>query len=258
MLRAQALAAIMVTSIQEKLSAVESIDLDAPIDSEAIFFPAQLVPGRSNKPPLVPPTQLNKRSVNTTEGRAALIHALAHIEFNAVDLGLDIVWRFPNMPDPFYREWVRITKEESLHFKLLSNHLLSLGYSYGDFPAHNGLWEMAEKTSGDILARLALVPRTLEARGLDVTPHIKQKLQNAGDHDAASILDIILHDEIGHVAAGNRWYRYVCRQRNLDPVTTYRELAEIHQAPRLRRPFNYTARRAAGFDETELAELDNA
>ncbi|KAB2313681.1 ferritin-like domain-containing protein [Betaproteobacteria bacterium SCN2] len=258
MLRTNALAAIMETGIHNKLSAVDSIDLDAPIDSDAIFLPARPVPGRSNKPPLVPPAQLKKRSVNTTEGRASLIHALAHIEFNAVDLGLDIVWRFPNMPDPFYRDWARIAKEEALHFKLLSNHLMNLGYSYGDFPAHNGLWEMAEKTSDDILARLALVPRTLEARGLDVTPHIKQKLQNAGDHGAASILDIILRDEIGHVAAGNRWYRYVCERRGLDPVTTYRELAEIYRAPRLRGPYNHTARRAAGFDETELAELDNA
>jgi len=258
MLRAQSLAAIMLDGIQEKLSAVEAIDVDSPVAGGTVFCPTHPVPGRSSKPTLVPPAQLKKRSVNTTEGRAALIHALAHIELNAVDLGLDIVWRFPDMPDQFYRDWLGIAKEESFHFRLLREHLVKMGYAYGDFPAHNGLWEMAEKTSDDILARLALVPRTLEARGLDVTPHIKQKLQQAGDHEAAAILDIILRDEIGHVATGNRWYRYVCEQRGLDPVVAYRELAEAYRAPKLRGPFNHTARRAAGFDDVELAELEKA
>jgi uncharacterized ferritin-like protein (DUF455 family) len=130
-----------------------------------------------------------------------------------------------------------------------------MGFDYGDFPAHNALWEMAEKTKGDILARIALVPRTLEARGLDASPPIKAKLVGAGDHRAGEILDIILRDEIKHVAVGNRWYRWVCQERRLDPLTTYADLAEKHGAPRLRGPFNLEARRAAGFEEAELSAL---
>lgn len=193
--------------------------------------------------------------MRTVEGRAALIHALAHIELNAVDLACDIVWRFPGMPDDFYRQWVQVAKEEAYHFTLLRVHLRGLGFEYGDFPAHNALWEMAEKTKGDILARIALVPRTLEARGLDASPPIKAKLVGAGDHAAGQILDIILRDEIGHVAVGNRWYRFLCEQRGLDPVASYAELAETYKAPRLRGPFNIEARRAAGFDDAELEAL---
>lgn len=191
----------------------------------------------------------------TVEGRATLIHALAHIELNAIDLALDIVWRFAGMPDDFYRQWVQVAQEEALHFTLLSEHLRGLGFKYGDFPAHDALWQMAEKTKGDILARLALVPRTLEARGLDASPPIRAKLVGAGDTRAGEILDIILRDEIGHVAVGNRWYRWLCTQRGLDPVATYPMLAEKYQAPRLRGPFNIEARKAAGFDDAELKAL---
>ena len=194
----------------------------------------------------------------TVEGRAALIHALAHIELNAIDLALDLCWRFAGMPDEFYRQWVGVAQEEALHFQLLRDHLHSLGFGYGDFPAHNSLWEMAEKTKGDILARIALVPRTLEARGLDASPPIKAKLVGAGDHRAGEILDVILRDEIGHVAVGNRWYRYLCGQRGLDVVATYAELAQKYRAPKLRGPFNLEARRAAGFDEAELLALQRA
>ncbi len=193
----------------------------------------------------------------SVEGRAVLIHALAHIELNAIDLGLDIVWRFADMPEQFYRDWIKIAQEEARHFRLLTEHLHGLGYRYGDFPAHNGLWEMADKTSQDLLARLALVPRTLEARGLDAAGPIRDKLQQVGDRRAAAILDIILRDEIGHVAIGNRWYRFLCAQRGLDPVATYASLAVQYAAPRLRGPFNLEARRAAGFDEEELAALQS-
>jgi len=141
------------------------------------------------------------------------------------------------------------------NFQLLHEHLQATGFAYGDFPAHNGLWEMAEKTRGDLLARLALVPRTLEARGLDAAPLIRDKLQHAGDDKGAAILEIILREEIGHVAIGNRWYRWLCGQRGLDPLACYSELAQRHRAPRLRGPFNLEARRAAGFDEHELAAL---
>ncbi len=204
---------------------------------------------------LVPHTKAKQRSVNTVEGRAALIHAIAHIELNAIDLALDAVWRFAGMPDEFYRQWVGVAREEAYHFTLLRDHLRAMGYEYGDFPAHNALWEMAEKTKGDVLARVALVPRTLETRGLDASPPLRAKLVNAGDHRAGEILDIILRDEIGHVALGNRWYRWLCEQRGLDPVATYTELAEKYGAPKPRGPFNLEARRAAGFTEEELRAL---
>ncbi|WBY03939.1 ferritin-like domain-containing protein [Ramlibacter tataouinensis] len=223
-------------------------------EDEALAEPPGL-PGRPARPRLVAPSELKQRSVHTPEGRAALVHALAHIELNAIDLAADIVWRFAGMPPLFYRQWIAIAQEEALHFQMLREHLQSLGHDYGDFPAHNGLWEMAEKTKHDLLARLALVPRTLEARGLDASPPIRAKLMQAGDRRGAAILDIILRDEIGHVAVGNHWYRTLCTGRGLDPVPAYAELAARYGAPRLRGPFNLEARRSAGFDEAELAAL---
>ena len=193
--------------------------------------------------------------MRTVEGRAALIHALAHIEFNAINLALDAIWRFPGMPDQYYADWLQVATEEAIHFSLLSAHLLTQGFCYGDFPAHNSLWDMAEKTQGDILARIALVPRTLEARGLDASPPVRAKLAQAGDLAAAAILDIILRDEIGHVATGNRWYRWLCDARGLDPVVTYASLAVEYKAPVMRGPFNFEARRAAGFSDLELTAL---
>ena len=193
--------------------------------------------------------------MRTTEGRAALIHALAHIEFNAINLALDAVWRFARMPDGYYIDWLRVASEEALHFTLLSSHLQTFGFAYGDFSAHNSLWDMAEKTSSDVLARMALVPRTLEARGLDASPAVRSKLAQAGDVAAAEILDIILRDEIGHVAVGNRWFGWLCQSRGLEPVSTYARLAEHYKAPQPRGPFNMDARRAAGFTEAELAAL---
>ena len=180
------------------------------------------------------------------------MHALAHIELNAIDLALDIVWRFFGMPAQFYRNWVRIAQEEALHFTLLRDHMLTLGFDYGDFDAHNTLWEMAEKTKNDVLARVALVPRTLEARGLDASPAVRNKLVSVGDMKGAEILAIILRDEMGHVAAGNHWYRWVCSQRRLDPISTYAELTKKYEAPKLLPPFNLDARRLAGFEEDEL------
>jgi uncharacterized ferritin-like protein (DUF455 family) len=184
-----------------------------------------------------------------------LIHALAHIELNAINLACDIVWRFPGLPERFYREWMSVAKEEALHFTLLREHLLSMQHTYGDFPAHNGLWDMAEKTKDSLLARLAIVPRTLEARGLDASPPIKAKLVAAGDHRGGEILDVILRDEIGHVSIGNSWYRWACAQQQLDPLATYADLVLKYEAPRLRAPFNLEARRLAGFEQAELDAL---
>ena len=224
----------------------------------AVLPDQTVIPGRLPLPALVPPRSLKKRSVNSPLGRAALIHSLAHIEINAVNLALDVVWRFEGLPLAFYQDWIVVAKEEAQHFGLLSAHLQGMGYAYGDFEAHDGLWDMAQRTSGDVLARLALVPRTLEARGLDASPAVRQKLADAGDHAGAEILDVILKDEIGHVAVGNRWYHWLCARLELDPLATYARLAAQHRAPTLRGPFNLHARRAAGFTEPELAALQLA
>ena len=225
------------------------------LDSQSALRASHPIPGRPEKPELVAPRLVKRRSMITPEGRAILIHALVHIEFNAINLALDAIWRFPDMPQAYYTDWLQVADEEALHFSLLADHLQGLGYAYGDFPAHSSLWEMAEKTRHDILARMALVPRTMEARGLDVVPSLRDKLAQAGDKGAAAIMDIILRDEIGHVAVGNHWYAWLCEQRGLDPVATYAQLTSEYKAPVLRGPFNLTARRAAGFSELELAAL---
>jgi uncharacterized ferritin-like protein (DUF455 family) len=225
------------------------------LDTHAALTAQQPIPGQPDKPALVSPLSVMRRSMITPEGRAILIHALAHIEFNAINLALDAIWRFAGMPREYYADWLKVADEEALHFSLLTGHLQDHGYGYGDFPAHNSLWEMAAKTRHDILARIALVPRTMEARGLDATPQVRAKLAQAKDMAAAAILDIILRDEIGHVAIGNRWFNWLCEQRGLDPVASYARLADEYQAPVMRGPFNLEARRAAGFSELELAAL---
>lgn len=254
-LRAQARELLICADPTRKASATRQLALTDPVLPDAVYTDSAGIPGRPARPVLVGFNALKRRSAATPQGRAVLLHALAHIEFNAINLALDIVWRFAGLPEVFYRQWISVAREEALHFDLLRAHLQTLGHDYGDFPAHDGLWEMAHKTRNDPLARLALVPRTLEARGLDASPPMRDKLLAAGDTDAAAILDIILRDEIGHVAVGNHWYRHLCRERALDPIATYAELAAQHGAPRLRGPFNLSARRAAGFDETELALL---
>lgn len=225
------------------------------LDTLAVLYPAQPIPGIPGRPELVAPRFVKRRGMHTPEGRAILIHALVHIEFNAINLALDAIWRFAAMPRDYYSDWLRVAGEEALHFSLLAGHLQTLGHAYGDFPAHGSLWEMADKTAGDVLARMALVPRTMEARGLDAVPVLREKLLQAGDREAAAILDVVLRDEIGHVAIGNRWYGHLCGQRALEPVSAYLELAARHKAPLLRGPFNLPARRAAGFSEPELAAL---
>ena len=199
-----------------------------------------------------------RRSPATLEGRAILVHAIAHIEFNAMNLALDAVWRFDGMPRAFYLDWLQVAAEEARHFRLLRTHLQGMGWDYGDFPAHQGLWAMCEKTAHDIVARMALVPRTLEARGLDATPQIQAKLRQVGTPDALAavgILDTILREEIGHVAIGNHWYRWLCAREGLEPETHYPVLAQRYEAPRPKPPLNDGARLAAGFSETELRWL---
>jgi len=213
-------------------------------------------PGRPARPVLVSPREVENRSVFTAEGRAALIHAIAHIEFNAVNLALDAVYRFRELPSDYYADWLRVAAEEAYHFTLLREHLRTLGYDYGDFSAHNGLWEMAQKTAHDALTRMALVPRVLEARGLDVSPALIAKLDSCGDRRGVEILEIILRDEVGHVRIGNRWYRYLCERRGVDPVDTFRALLREHGSMRLRRPFHHAARRDAGFNDDELRLIE--
>lgn len=212
--------------------------------------------GRPARPALVRPRELAQRRPDSPEGRAVLFHAIAHIEFTAINLALDHACRFHGLPADYYGDWLRIAEEEVGHFEMLRGHLRALGYDYGDFPAHGGLWQMAEATAYDVLARMALVPRGLEARGLDVNPGIKAKLLACGDTEGAAMLDIILRDEVGHVAAGDRWFRYLCAARDLEPEATYRELIARHFAGGLRGPFHHEARLAAGFSASELAHLE--
>ena len=209
-------------------------------------------PGQPDRPELIPPQQVPRRRADTLVGRVALIHALAHIEFNAINLALDAAHRFAGMPLAYYADWLRVADEEAMHFDLLNAHLASLGHTYGDFPAHNGLWEMALKTAHDPLVRMALVPRVLEARGLDATPLIVAKLKAAQDLRMVEILGVIERDEIGHVAIGSHWFDYLCCARGLEPVATFRQLLVEYDAPPLKPPFNLDARRKAGFSQPEL------
>ena len=254
-LRAQALAGLCEADADRKAALARAVDAAAPADAARPLAEPAGIPGRPARPALVAHVTLKQRSLKTREGHAALLHALAHIELNAIDLAADVAWRFAGMPDAFYRDWIRVMQEEALHFELLRDHLLSLGYAYGDFDAHNALWEMAERTQQDVLARMALVPRTMEARGLDASPGVRHKLASVGDAAGAAILDTILRDEIGHVLVGNRWYGYLCMERGLEPVSTYAALTRQYRAPRLRGPFNMPARQAAGFSDAELAAL---
>jgi uncharacterized ferritin-like protein (DUF455 family) len=264
-LRSRALQILRTADPEEKARQAQEMQRDAAILSIAEHWPGDRpdpadLPGRPDRPELLPHTDVARRSPATAHGRAALVHAIAHIEFNAVNLALDAVWRFDGMPRDYYLDWTRVAAEEANHFLLLRDHLRGLGHDYGDFPAHQGLWTMCERTAHDVVARMALVPRTLEARGLDATPLIQAKLRQAGAPDALAviaILDLILEEEIGHVAIGNRWYAWLCAREGLEPVAHYRALTRRHEAPRLRPPFNAEARRLAGFSAAELDFLQH-
>ena len=259
-LRQWALHALCIPDPSEKVATVLAAAQAAPTLPVEQHAPAATapVPGRPERPELIHPARVPRRSPFKPEGLAALLHAIAHIEFNAINLALDAAWRFDGMPREFHLDWLRVAAEEAHHFSLLREHLQSLGTRYGELPAHDTLWTMCEKTSDDVVARMALVPRTLEARGLDATPQIQEKLRKVGTpaaQRAVEILDIILRDEIGHVAVGNHWYRWLCQRQGLDPIEHYDVLAARHAAPRLYPPFNEAARRQAGFAEAELRRL---
>jgi uncharacterized ferritin-like protein (DUF455 family) len=212
-------------------------------------------PGRPARPELVEPGSVPRRRLGSVKGRAALVHAIAHIEFNAINLAVDAAYRFRGMPPEFYRDWISVAVDEARHFGLLQDRLREMGFEYGDFPAHNGLWEMAEKTACDCMVRMALVPRVLEARGLDVTPGMIDRLTAAGDRDTVAALEVILDEEVRHVSIGTRWFHYCCRQRGLEPVPTFLELLREHYGGTLRGPFNLDARYEAGFSVDEMEAL---
>lgn len=267
--RLRALQALVLSDPGQKVAATRALAADCarlPADDPLWRQPVRAdgdaagVPGRPGRPLRVGARDVPTRSPFTEEGRAALVHAICHIEFNAINLALDAFWRFDGMPAAYYHDWLRVADEEALHFTLIHGHLQAMGWRYGDFPGHDGLWTMCEKTAGDVVARMALVPRTLEARGLDATPQIQRKLRQVGTPDAlaaVAILDVILREEIGHVAIGNHWYRYTCEQAGRDPVGHYAELVRRYEAPRLKPPFNAAARRAAGFSDAEMEWLQN-
>ena len=215
-----------------------------------------LEPGRPSLPIHVHPSEVKRRRLGSVEGRVALIHAIAHIEFNAINLALDAIYRFAGMPDEYYQDWIRVAREESTHFQLLCGRLHDLSSSYGALTAHGGMWLMAVETDYDVMVRMALVPRVLEARGLDVTPVMLAKLKKVKDEKTVEVFERILREEVEHVKIGNRWFNAVCNQRGLSSQATFKELLYKHGRAALRGPFNKPARLAAGFSAQELVELD--
>jgi uncharacterized ferritin-like protein (DUF455 family) len=243
----------------EKIALVGS--LSSAVDAgrlgvEATLQPETIrAPGRPEKPLLVAPRDLPQRGLGSGEGRAALLHAVTHIEFNAINLALDAAYRFRDMPAQFYRDWISVAVDEARHFGLLADRLSELGFAYGAFKAHNGLWEMAERTADSCLARMALVPRVLEARGLDVTPGMIVRLRQLGDQRSADILEVILAEEVRHVAIGSHWFAWCCERESLDPEPTFIALISGVAKGSIRGPFNLSARRAAGFADSEMQLL---
>ncbi len=255
----QALYCLLLDSPQEKVDATLLLQqkwLDGALEISPLLNIKSLpVPGRPDKPELVDPRKVPRRNISSLKGRLTLVHAIAHIEFNAINLALDAVYRFQQMPEQYYSDWCRVAAEEALHFTMLSDYLEQHGMAYGDLTAHNGLWEMAVKTDFDVLTRMALVPRVLEARGLDVTPGMIEKLQSTGDTQLISILQKIFDDEIGHVKIGSYWYKALCEQRNLEPQQTFIELIEKYMQGARFGPFDTEARLQAGFSHDEMQRL---
>ncbi len=220
--------------------------------STAVEIPTPGLPARLQ---LVAPRQLKRRGVQNQAGRNVLMHAIAHIEFNAINLALDAAYRFRDQPLEFYQGWIGVAADEARHFSMIRNYLLEQGCEYGDFPAHNGLWDMAVKTGHDVLARMAMVPRVMEARGLDVTPAMIEKLQRAGDSRAVSILTVIYEEEIEHVRIGSKWFHRLCTARGYEPDSTFLHLIDTYLHGDLKGPFNTQARLLAGFAEKEINDL---
>lgn len=257
-LRRLALDAWLQAKPPAKLDAVKALarsTVGTEVNPQALLTCPNEAPGRPAAPRLVDPRSVPQRAMSSPEGRARLMHAVAHIEFNAINLALDACWRFEGLPRDYYLEWAQVAVEEAQHFALVESHLQRLGHRYGDFDAHDGLWQMAQVTRHDVLSRMALVPRLLEARGLDVTPGMQQRLAQAGDAQAVAVLAVILRDEVGHVAVGNRWYHHLCVLRGMDPIETMQALMREHRAPKIKEPLNREARLRAGFSSEELERI---
>jgi len=260
-LRQSALEILLITDPKTKVERLNQLFDDqrdgrlSLISSACLSAKGLQLPGRPERPELVPPLTVPKRAMHTVEGRHSLLHSLAHIEFNAMNLALDAIWRFADMPAQYYVDWLKVAKEEAYHFSLIEEHLQLLGLAYGDFPAHNSLWEMVERTSDAVIARMALVPRTMEARGLDAVPAIRDRFKQIKDDRVVEILEIILRDEVGHVSIGNQWFNFLCTKENRSPIKAYQDLAKQYRAPALRGPFNLEARKLAGFTVEELSLL---
>jgi len=251
-------ACLMLKNTDTKQSSVSELQQrwkKAKLNRDPIDLVTIEIPGRPDKPDLINPSALKQRKLGSELGRATLIHAILHIEFNAINLALDAVYRFRDMPDQYYSDWLQVASEEAYHFSLLEKRLNDMGFTYGDMPAHNGLWEMVLKTDHDVLTRMALVPRVLEARGLDVTPGMIERLNKAGDSATVDILQIILRDEIGHVAIGSHWFKYCCELKQLEPENTFRSLLIEYTGRGLKGPFHDEARLQAGFSQKELDNL---
>lgn len=266
-LRAGAVAAIAAVDLDRKVALTREtyrlwneriLSLRSPLDP-----PAPLRPGRPEKPELISPGRMKKRSLHTSAGRIALLHAICHIELNAVDLALDIVARFADQPVPrsFFDGWLQVAFEEAKHFCMVRDRLRELGADYGDLPAHDGLWEAAHHTRNDLTARLAVVPLILEARGLDVTPSMRDKLRELGDEASAAIFDVIYNDEKGHVAVGAKWFRFLCARERKDPAAAFQALVRANFRGGLKAPFNDLARAEAGLTPgfyRSLSSISNA
>ncbi|MGR9100138.1 MAG: ferritin-like domain-containing protein [Gammaproteobacteria bacterium] len=208
------------------------------------------------KPELLDPRDMPRRQFTTVEGKRAFFHAVGHIEFMAIHLAWDILYRFRGMPERYYREWLRVAEEEAQHFSLIRRHLIGMGMDYGDLPAHSGLWDVAVDTGDDLTARLALVPRYLEARGLDVTPAMIERFRAQNDRRSMEILTRILEDEVGHVQLGSRWFQYVCDCQKVDSEERYKMLISERLKGRRRGSLNRPLRKAAGFSDRELDWLE--
>lgn len=257
----QALNCLLLENPADKVTATESLQkawLEGKLSSSSLSEVVSLdKPGRPDRPELVDPRAVPRRNLASLKGRLTLVHAIAHIEFNAINLALDAVYRFRDMPEQFYTDWCLVAAEEAKHFILLSDYLKSHGMRYGDVAAHNGLWEMAVKTDDDVLVRMALVPRVLEARGLDVTPTMMARLKPTGDTRLIDILQTIFDDEIGHVKIGSYWYKSLCEERQLDPDKTFLQLIEKYMQGAKFGPFETEARLQAGFSHKEMEGLLN-
>ena len=253
--------ALLINDVDEKCSSVRELynrfcnnELNLQWSQKAKTI---ITPGLPLNLKMVPPRQLKRRGIQSQTGRNSLMHAIAHIEFNAINLALDAAYRFRDLPREYTADWIKIAHDEAKHFVLIKTYLNNNDCDYGDYPVHNGLWQTAVDTAHDVVARMALVPRVLEARGLDVTPSMIERLKRVQDHSAVNILEIIYQDEISHVEKGSYWFQYVCNLEKLEPKTTFLNMIDQYLHGALKGPFNENARLAAGFDQTELDQLND-